>query len=110
VDSGNARTAIAWFSNTSDNAVYTSVKIYDDFGNDVTSTVVTGNGSLSLNSKGSGKYEIKGNGATRTIHGEVTWTSLECLTEPMVGHVEMIYISGNRFGSNNTPINSGQPF
>ncbi len=107
----NARTALMWLSNTSNHTVYVTIKVYDDNGNDVTYAVVTGSNTMSLNTKGSGYFHIKGNGADRTTYSELTWTSSECLTTPMIGNIETLYQAGDgRYGSMANPINSGQPF
>lgn len=107
----NARTGLVWLSNTSKHPITLNIKVYDDSGSDVTSSVVSGGGSMSLNPKGSGYFTLLGNGVARTTFGELTWTSQECLRKPMIGTVETLYQAGSsRYGSMANPINSGRPF
>ncbi len=102
----NSRFGLIWLTNTSSDAVDISVKVYDQNGTDVTSSVVSGPSSKNLYGKNSNTFALYGNGETRTVFTEITWTSPDCLHKPIVASLETQW--GNSISLQN--INSGEPF
>ncbi|TDF34620.1 hypothetical protein EYS14_22955 [Alteromonadaceae bacterium M269] len=102
----NNRFGIVWLTNTSNHSVDVSITSYDQTGADVSSAVVSGGTSQTIPAKGSTGFVLRGNGATRTVYSELTWTSNACLKKPMNGSLETQWI--NSISIQN--INAGKPF
>jgi len=109
INSDSSRYSLFWLSNTKNIPVEASIVVFDQNGADVTANMVA-TPNISLAGKGSGGFTLVGNGVTRTVHAEITWSSDTCLETPLTGVLETQWNTpaSNSFMSVN--LNAGQAF
>lgn len=96
INHNNTRTAYIWLSNVSNKMVDVELQIFDSLGNDVSTTVISGNNpNKSMVGKGTTAYRLLGAGiGGGTVGGRLTWTSADCLKKPLMGNVEFQWSNG----------------